>query len=101
MTPRDLLYRETTIKNIFFSKKKTWIYHSYFICNFKDRTLKKILLKGRGFRCGSDEKLMRMCFGLEIDVVALPPLIGGSLEITHKFHLPIIPRPKTTLGMFL
>ena len=42
---------------------------------FKDRTLqKKIILKGRGFRCGSDEKMMRMWFGLEIDVVGLPPL---------------------------
>ena len=35
---------------------------------------KKIILKGRGFRCGSDEKMMRMWFGLEIDVVGLPPL---------------------------
>ena len=37
--------------------------------------LKKIILKGRGFRCGSDEKMMRMWFGLEIDVVGLPPLV--------------------------
>jgi len=36
--------------------------------------LKKIIFKGRGFRCGSDEKMMRMWFGLEIDVVGLPPL---------------------------
>ena len=36
--------------------------------------LKKLILKGRGFRCGSDEKMMRMWFGLEIDVVGLPPL---------------------------
>ena len=40
------------------------------------RHLKKIILKGRGFRCGSDEKMMRMWFGLEIDVVGLPPLAG-------------------------
>ena len=33
-----------------------------------------MILKGRGFRCGSDEKMMRMWFGLEIDVVGLPPL---------------------------
>ena len=33
------------------------------------------MLKGRGFRCGSDEKMMRMWFGLEIDVVGLPPLL--------------------------
>ena len=36
--------------------------------------LKQIILKGRGFRCGSDEKMIRMWFGLEIDVVGLPPL---------------------------
>ena len=40
------------------------------ICFYED----KIILKGRGFRCGSDEKIMRMWFGLEIDVVGLPPL---------------------------
>ena len=43
--------------------------------NLKDRTLKKIILKGQGFRCGSDEKMIRMRFGLEIDVVGLPPLV--------------------------
>ena len=50
--------------------------HTIFLKNvfiFKDRTLKKIILKGRGFRCGSDKKMMRMWFGLEIDVVGLPP----------------------------
>ena len=35
------------------------------------------ILKGRGFRGGSDEKMKRMWFGLEIDVVGLPPLPGG------------------------
>ena len=38
--------------------------------------LKKIISKGRGFRGGSDEKMRRMWFGLEIDVVSLPPLPG-------------------------
>ena len=37
---------------------------------------KKIILKGRGFRGGSDEKMRRMWFGLGIDVVGLPPLFG-------------------------
>ena len=37
--------------------------------------LKKIIMKGQGFRCGSDEKMMRMWFGLEIDVIGLPPLL--------------------------
>jgi len=36
--------------------------------------LKKIILKVRGFRGGSDEKMRRKWFGLEIDVVGLPPL---------------------------
>jgi len=35
---------------------------------------KKKILKGRGFRGGSDEKIRRMWFELEIDVVGLPPL---------------------------
>ena len=47
---------------------------------FKDQTLQKIILKGRGFRCGSDEKMMRMWFGLEIDVVGLPTLSHGLLH---------------------
>jgi len=37
--------------------------------------LKKKILKGRGYRGGSDEKMMRMWFGLEIDVIGLPPLV--------------------------
>ena len=36
------------------------------------------ILKGPGFRGGSDEKMRRMWFGLEIDVVGLPPLMGGG-----------------------
>ena len=40
--------------------------------------LEKIILKGRGFRGGSDEKMRRMWFGLEIDVVGLPPLVSQS-----------------------
>jgi len=36
--------------------------------------LKKIILKGRGFLGGLDEKMRRMWFGLDIDVVGLPPL---------------------------
>jgi len=39
------------------------------------RHFKKIIWKGRGFRGGSDEKMRRMWFGLEIDVVGLPPLM--------------------------
>ena len=45
--------------------------------------LKKIILKGRGFRCGSDEKMMRMWFGLEIDVVGLPPLGYKYLKVSN------------------
>ena len=32
-------------------------------------------MEGRGFRGGSDEKMMRMWLGLEIIVAGLPPLI--------------------------
>ena len=41
-------------------------------------------MKGRGFRCGSDEKVIRMWFGLEIDVVGLPPLVKHNLRF-NKF----------------
>ena len=33
------------------------------------------VIEGRGFRGGSDEKMRRMWFGLEIDVVGLLPLV--------------------------
>ena len=46
--------------------------------------LKKIILKGRGFRCGSDEKMMRMWFGLEIDVVVLPSLVTAYTATTKN-----------------
>ena len=36
--------------------------------------LKKIIFDGRGFRCGSDEKMRRMWLGLGIVVVGLPAL---------------------------
>jgi len=39
--------------------------------------MEKIILKGRGFRGGSDEKMMRMWLGREIVVVDLPPLLRG------------------------
>ena len=39
------------------------------------RHLKKIILKGRGFRGGSDEKMRRMWLAREIVVVGLPPLL--------------------------
>ena len=43
-----------------------------FIC--KGWTLKKIILEGRGFRGGMDEKMRRMRLGRDIVVVGLPPL---------------------------
>ena len=42
------------------------------------------MLKGRGFRGGLDEKMMRMWFGLEIDVVGLPPFTGQSSDNETK-----------------
>ena len=52
--------------------------------------LKKIILKGRGFRCGSDEKIMRRWFGLEIDVVGLPPLALTYLSFSAALNLYIL-----------
>ena len=43
-------------------------------------TKKKIILKGRRFRGGTDEKMRRMWFGLEIDVVGLPPLLQFKFD---------------------
>ena len=51
--------------------------------------LKKIILKGRGFRCGSDEKMMRKWFGLEIDVVGLPPLGHVSKQNSGPIDLAV------------
>ena len=42
-------------------------------------------MKGRGFRCGSDEKMMRMWFGQEIDVDGLPPLVPVRIFFSIKF----------------
>ena len=52
--------------------------------------LKTIFLKGRGFRGGSDEKIVRMWFGLGIIVVGLPPLVHckyhyGGLNVINMF----------------
>ena len=46
--------------------------------------LKKIILKGQGFRGGSDEKMRRMWFGLEIGVVGLPPLAVSMSNCTQR-----------------
>ena len=48
---------------------------------------KKIILKERGFRCGSDEKMMRMWFGLEIDVVGLPPLLDPTVRTRKLWNM--------------
>ena len=53
------------------------------------------MLKGRGFRCGSDEKMMRMWFGLEIDVVVLPPLIEPRVESCCSLNFEMEPQLKT------
>ena len=41
-----------------------------------------MILEGRGFRGGSDEKMLRMWLGLEIVVAGLPPLV----EPFKHFH---------------
>ena len=47
---------------------------------FKDWTLKKILLQGRGFRGGSDEKVRRMLLGLGI-VVSVRNRVSSTREL--------------------
>ena len=47
----------------------------------------KIILKGRGFRGGSDKKMRRMWLGREIVVVGLPPLIRLFIQECRKFCL--------------
>ena len=42
--------------------------------------LKKIILKGRGFRGGLDEKMKRMWLGREIVVTSSPPSSMGDRE---------------------
>ena len=42
-------------------------------------TFKKVILEGRGFRGGLDEKMRRMWLGLVIVVGGLPPLTAGHL----------------------
>ena len=46
------------------------------------RHFKKIILEGRGFRGGSDEKMRRMWLGLEIVVAGLTPL--GYVYLFHS-----------------
>ena len=66
-----------------FSIYKHLIFH---LCPYKARFFKivlswrmrhnrKLILKGRGFQGGSDEKMRRLWLGGEIVVVGLPPLV--------------------------
>ena len=62
---------ENFILVMFYALTSPYFYNMYLFSRIGH--LKKIILKGRGFRCGSDEKMMRMWFWLEIDVVGLRP----------------------------
>ena len=55
-----------------------------------------MILKGRGFRGGSDEKMRRMWFGLEIDVVGLPPLVRSDLKTSDQYCIGPVLRRKST-----
>ena len=44
-------------------------------------TLKKVILKGRGFQGGLDEKMRGMWLGHEIVVVGLPPLLKHNIGV--------------------
>ena len=69
----ETFFRFTKI--LYFINAVTWPDSLKTVLSGRFRHIKKIILKGRGFRFGSDEKMMRMWFGLEIDVVGLPPLL--------------------------
>ena len=48
--------------------------------SWRIRHFKKIILEGRGFRGGSDEKMRRMWLRLEIVVAGLPPLTRQKVK---------------------
>ena len=58
----------------------TWPDSLKIVLSGRIRHLKKIILKGRGFRGGSDEKMRRMWLGREIVVVSHPALLQLCLE---------------------
>ena len=63
-----------SIKTFFFIYALTWPDSLKIVLSWRIRHLKKIILKGRGFRGGSDDKMRRMWLGREIVVTGLPPL---------------------------
>ena len=77
----DINFENFNSIKTFFSIYKNSIFHfcpnpkkNSFI--WEDLTLeKKIILKGRGFRGGSDEKMREMWLGREIVVAGLPSLV--------------------------
>ena len=55
---------------------------------FKDWTHKKIFIKGRGFRGGSDKKMRIMWLRLRFVVVGLPSLLSLHSNLqTDRFHV--------------
>ena len=76
----------TLIQLNFFNLQK---FDIFYLCPNVARFLKnclrirnlKTILKGRGFRGGSDEKKRRMWLGREIVVVVTPPLVQTVLAI--------------------
>ena len=55
---------------------------NYFYLQVFD-TLIKIILEGRGFLGGSDDKMRKMWLGQEIVVVGLPLLISKLFHLQH------------------
>ena len=62
---------------------------------------KKNYIERRGFRGGSDEKMRRMWFGPEIDVVGLPPLIDLSIYLSISTILIVCYLHKKLLNLYL
>ena len=84
---KDIKLENFNSTETFFSIYKNSIFHlcpnvaGFFkiVLSGRIRHFKKIILKGRGFRSASDEKMRRMWLGREIVVVGLPPLPPSNL----------------------
>ena len=82
---KDIKLEIFTAIETFFSVYKNVIFNSCpnVVLSGRIRHFKKIILKGRGFRGGSDQKIRRMWLGREIVMVGLPPLVQCTSALFH------------------